>query len=88
MPKNLVREPFSVSLFSGMEKDFASEGDVTIFDFLSNFLCLIVPRKFVGEFFPAIFHQFSVVKKFMHRSGVELQEFPSKIFVSQCRGTS
>ena len=57
MPKNLVRGPFSVSLFSGIEKVIASEGDVTIFDFLSNFLCLIVPRNFVGEFFPAVFHK-------------------------------
>ena len=57
MPKNLVREHFSVSLFSGMEKIFASEGDVTIFDFLSNFLCLLVARNFVGDFFPAVFHK-------------------------------
>ena len=37
VPKNIVREPYSVSLISGMEKNFASEGDVTNFDFLSNF---------------------------------------------------
>ena len=53
-----MREHFSVSLFSGIEKVFASEGDVTIFDFLSNFSCLIVSRKFVGEFFSAVFHKF------------------------------
>ena len=29
--KNFVGEPFSVSLFSGIEKFFASEGYVTIF---------------------------------------------------------
>ena len=52
-----MREPFSVSLFSGMEKIFASEGDVTTFDFLSNFLCLLVARNFVGDFFPAVFHK-------------------------------
>ena len=37
VPKNLVRESFCVSLISGMEKNFASEGYVTIFDFLSKF---------------------------------------------------
>ena len=37
VPKKLVREPFSVSLISGMEKLFASEGYFTIFDFLSIF---------------------------------------------------
>ena len=37
VPKELVREPFRVSLISGMEKFFASEGYVTIFDFLSIF---------------------------------------------------
>ena len=37
VPKEFVREPFRVSLISGMEKIFASEGYVTIFDLLSNF---------------------------------------------------
>ena len=31
---------FSVSLISGIENFFASEGYVTIFDFLSKFFCL------------------------------------------------
>ena len=38
VPKILVREYFSVSLIPGMEKKFASEGYVTMFDFLSEFL--------------------------------------------------
>ena len=29
-----------------------------ISDFLSNSLCLIVPRNFVGEHFCAVFHNF------------------------------
>ena len=33
-------ESFSVSLTSGIEKFYASEGYVTIFDFLSKFFCL------------------------------------------------
>ena len=36
LPKISVREPFSVSLVSVIEKVYASEGYVTIFDFLSN----------------------------------------------------
>ena len=31
MPKNIVGETFSVSLISGIEKIYASEGYVTIF---------------------------------------------------------
>ena len=31
VPKNFVKEPFSVSLFSGIEKFYALEGYVTIF---------------------------------------------------------
>ena len=31
VPKNFVAEPFSVSLISGTEKSYASEGYVTIF---------------------------------------------------------
>ena len=49
MLKFLVRETFSVSLISGMEKLFASDGYVTIFDFLSKFFCLTVPKNFVRE---------------------------------------
>ena len=58
MPKIFVGEPFSVSLISGMEKIFASECYVTIFDFLSKFFCLTVPKIFVGEPFCAVFHNF------------------------------
>ena len=53
----LVREPFSVSLISGMERSFASEGYVTIFDFLSKYFCLTVPKNFIGEPFCAVFHK-------------------------------
>ena len=57
MPKEFEREPFKVSLTSGMEKFFASEGYVMIFDFLSQFFCLTVPKKFVREPFCAVFHK-------------------------------
>ena len=38
VPKNFVGEPFSVSIISGIEKFYASEGYVTVFcrNFLSH----------------------------------------------------
>ena len=46
VPKNFVGQPFRVSLISGIEKFYASEGYVTIF--CRNF-CLTVPKISVGE---------------------------------------
>ena len=40
VPKISVGEPFSVSLISGVEEFYTSEGYITIFGFLSNFFCL------------------------------------------------
>ena len=80
MPKEFEREPFKVSLISGMEKFFASEGYVMIFDFLSQFFCFTVPKNFVGETFCAVFHKNFGSERFMHRIGVEYQDFPSKTF--------
>ena len=77
MPKNLVREYFIVSLISGMEKFFASEGYVTIFEFLLKFFCLTVPKNSVGEPFCAVFHKNFGSEKFMHRIGVEYLDSPS-----------
>ena len=57
VPKVFVREPFRVSLISGMEKFFASEVNVTIFEFLSKFFCVTLPKRFVGEPFCAVFHE-------------------------------
>ena len=75
MPKFSVGgESFSVSLVSGIEKFYVAEGYVTLFDFLSKFFCLTVPKSFVGEPFCAVFQ-----KKFMDKRG-EYQDFPSKIF--------
>ena len=47
-------ESFCVSLISGIEKFYASEGYFTIFDFLSKFFCLTVPKNLVGEPFCAV----------------------------------
>ena len=60
MPKFLVGEAFIVSLISGIEKIYASEGYVTFFDFLSTVSFLTVPKKFVGK-------QFCVPEKFWYR---------------------
>ena len=91
MPKKIVREPFFVSLISGIERIFASEGDVTIFDFLSNFFCLTVPRNFVGR--PFSVSLFSGAEKVWIRERREYQDFLEKIFcrkfsVSQYRKVS
>ena len=64
-------ESFRVSLFSGIEKFHVAERYVTIFDFLSKFFCLTVPKIFVGESFCAVFQM-----KFMDKRGGEYQDFP------------
>ena len=55
MPKNIVGEPFSVSLISGIEKFYAQEGYVTILRRI--FFCLAVPKHFVEESFCAVFQK-------------------------------
>ena len=47
VPKIFVREPFSVSQASGIEKTYDKMGYVTIFR--RNFFCLAVPKNFVEE---------------------------------------
>ena len=56
-------ESFSVSLFSGTKKFYASEGYVTILGFLSKFFCPTLPKSFVGELFCAVFYKFSGSEK-------------------------
>ena len=81
MPKNFVGEPFSVSLNSGIEKFYASEGYVTIFDFLSKFFCLTVPKILAGELFCAVFQKFSGSEKFYGEEGV-VSRFSVENFLS------
>ena len=81
--RNFVGKPFSVSLLSVAEEVWMREGGVSCF--LSTIFCLTVPKNFVGEPFCAVFHKKFGSEKFMHRIGVEYQDFPSKTFVSQCR---
>ena len=49
-----------------------------IFDFLWNFFCLTVPKKFVGESFSVSL--ISGIEKLWIRGGREYRDFPSKIF--------
>ena len=90
MPKNFVGEPFSVSLVSGIEKFYASEGYVTIF--CRKFFCLTVLKKFVEEPFCAVFQKFSLAKMFMDRrrkgvSKISMERFWSHSAEKIVRGT-
>ena len=60
-----------------MEKFFASEGYVTIFEFVSKFFCLTVPRKFVEK--PFSVSLLSGAEEVWIREGVKYHDFPSKI---------
>ena len=53
VPKKFVGEPFSVSLLSGIEKYYASEGYIPIFR--RKFLCPTVPKHFLEEPICAVF---------------------------------
>ena len=56
-------EFFSVSLFSGTKKFFASEDYVTTFDLLSTIFCITKPKCFVGEHSFAVFQKVSGSEK-------------------------
>ena len=60
VPKNFAGQLFRVSLISGVEKFYASEGYVTIF---RRIFCLTVPKNFVGEPFCAVFQKISGSQK-------------------------
>ena len=77
MPKNFVGEHFRVSLISGIEKIYASEGDVTIFR--RKFFVSVYRNTSYRNPSLLFFRKFPVAKKFMDkRWGVE--DIPSKIF--------
>ena len=76
MPKNFVGQPFRVSLISGIEKFYASEGYVTIFRqifFVSQY-----GKTLQGNPSVLCFGKFPVANKFMDKKG-GYQNFPSKI---------
>ena len=59
--KNLVGEPFSVSLISGIGKNLCFRG--LCHDFPSKKFCLTVPKHFVEEPFYALFQKTSGSEK-------------------------
>ena len=70
MPKNFVGEHFSVSLISGIEKYYASEGCVTIFrrrSFVSQ--CRNISQRNIIELG---FRKFLIAKKFMDKNEGEV----------------
>ena len=75
-------ESFSVSINSVIEKFYASEGYVTIFDFLSIFLSP-VPKILVGEPFCAVFHRISGSKNFWISSAGGVSRFSVENFLSR-----
>ena len=87
VPKKFSRERFSVSLISGIENVYASDGYVTISDFLSKFFCLTVPINFVGA-------PFRVPEKVWYRKmlgtreGANITLSRRNFFVSLCREVS
>ena len=77
-------ESFSVSLILGIEKFYASEGYVTIFDFLSNF--------FVSHCQKISWYPFKVLENMGYRKILciigGITSFRQRFFVPQCRKTS
>ena len=67
VPKNAVGEPFSHSLFSGIEKVWirggGGGGGRKYHKFLSKTFCLTMPKTFVGEPFCAVFQKYSGSEK-------------------------
>ena len=72
---------------SGIKKFYASEGYVTIFDFLSKSFCLTVPKIFAGESFTVALICGSE-KVHGQEEGGDIKIFRRKFFVSQCRKIS
>ena len=81
VPKISVGESFTVASISGIGKFYASEGYVTIFDFLSKFFCLTVPKNFRGRGESFTVSLFSGIGKIYASEGyVTIFDFLSKFF--------
>ena len=84
VPKNFVAEPFSVSLTSGIETLYASEGYVMIF--CRKFLVSQCRKNQQGKPFMLCFRSFPVAKKFIDRKEGEVSRLSLEFFfVAQCR---
>ena len=78
MPKKIVGEPFGVSLISGIEKFYASEGYVTIF--CRNFSSHSVEKFSYGNPSLLCVRKVLVEKKCFDKRGGEYQDFVRKKF--------
>ena len=77
MPKKFVGEPFKVSLFSGIEKVYASDGYV---NFSSKFFVSQNQKSLQGNLSVLCFIKFPVAKKFKVKRG-SFKILRRKIFV-------
>ena len=85
LPKNFVEEPFSVSLISGIEKVYASDGYLTIFR--RSFIVSQYRKTLQGNPSVLCFRKFPVEKKSKDkRSSIRILR--QKIFVLQFRKNS
>ena len=78
--RKFLGEPFTVAIFSGIDKVRIKGGGV-YHDFPWKFFCLTVPEYFVGELFCAVFRKVSGIEKNGIRE-VEHQDHLSKFFWS------
>ena len=78
MPKKFVGEPNRVSLISGIEKIYASEGYVTVFR--RKFFVSQYRNKSLRNPSVLWFRKFLVAKKFMDKKEGEVSSVPSKSF--------
>ena len=74
MPKSIIGQPFRVSIISGIEKLYASDGYFTI---SVEVFCLTVPKNTVGE--PFSHSLFSGIEKVWIRGRGKCPDSPSKI---------
>ena len=81
VPKNFVGEPFSVSLISGIEKFYASEGYATIL--CRNVLTRSTEKLCRGTLLCCVSENFCQRKSLRIRGRGKYQDFLQKNFVSQ-----
>ena len=79
-------ESFSVSLLSGIEKDWIRGGG-EYQDFPWKIFCLTVPKNFVGEHF-RVSLILGIENFFVSEGYVTIMDFCRSFFVSQCRKIS
>ena len=86
VPKIFVGEPFSVSLFSDIEKFHSYEGNITT---IFKSFVVSLPKNFVAE--PFCLSKLLVWKNFIDRRGRRregVSRFSVRKFLSQCRKSS